>query len=352
MKLSPKVCSELFPGKSISKISHLGSGRMGNVYKVELDNDETLCIKVLAKADKTKIQDSTGWKLAYSSQNFDFRSCEDNQNFFFTIPYFEGELFHSASQYNLKSRFQIIQNLIKATADMHSKGLIHRDLKCNNIIINKEAENKVNIIDFGRSVNVFQSSKINKEKEELNEKATADIYVLQLPGQGTAPSNIKRIFQPYTAPEYFKKHYYNGSTIGFRSDYYSIAQLFRFLIPEYSYLADEVLQTEGSDRNTAFAEFSSKIDNILMDNKFNPRFYETNNSYYALGAFYRKIIFFISQILDRLFTLTFQFSDPTPKHIVKYNNSKNITLGFFKEGKQNSIETNLASALPKEPYSL
>jgi serine/threonine protein kinase len=338
MKFSPKVCSELFPGKSISKISHLGSGRMGNVYKVELDNDETLCIKVLAKADRTKIQDSTGWKLAYSSQNFDFKFCEDNQNFFFTIPYFEGELFHSASQYNLKSRFQIIQNLIKATADMHSKGLIHRDLKCNNIIINKEAENKVSIIDFGRSVDVFSLHK--------SRSVTDYIQNLQLPGQGATSSNIRRIFQPYTAPEYFRKQYNNNSIIGFRSDYYSIAQLFRFLIPEYSYLADKILHTEGIDRNAAFSEFSSKIDNALMDNKFNPSFYETNNSYYALGAFYRKIIFFIRQILDRLFTLTFQSSDPTPKHTVECNNHKNITLRFFKRDKKNSRETNLAGSLP------
>jgi serine/threonine protein kinase len=347
MKLSPQVCNELFSGKSVDKISHLGSGKMGSVYKVELNNGETLCIKVLAKTDSTKIQDSSAWKLAYSGQNFDFRYYEDKQKFFFTIPYFKGELFHCATQYCLRSRFQIIQNLIKAATDIHSKGLIHRDLKCSNIIINKEAGNKVNIIDFGRSVNVFQSSKINKEK--IHEKAVADIYALQLPGQGTASSNIKRIFQPYTAPEYFKKHCYNGSTIGFRSDYYSIAQLFRFLIPEYSYLADDVLQTEGSDRNAAFAEFSSKIDNTLMDNKFNPRFYEINNSDYEFGAFYRKITFFIRQVPDRLFDLIFPSSNPTLEHTVERNDHKNIPLVLFKRNKRNSIDTHVTSSLLKSP---
>jgi serine/threonine protein kinase len=350
MKLSPQICKELFPGKSVDKISHLGSGRMGSVYKVELNNGETLCIKILAKADSTKIQDSSGWKLAYNSQNFDFRFCEDNQNFFFTIPYFEGELFHNASQYSLKSRLQIIQNLIKATADIHSKGLIHRDLKCNNIIINKGAGNKVNIIDFGRSVNVFQSSKINKEKEELHEKATADIYALQLPGQGTVPSNIKRIFQPYTAPEYFKKHYYNGSTIGFRSDYYSIAQLFRFLIPEYYYLADEVLQTEGSDRNTAFAEFSSKIDELISN--IIPKFNEPDKIYSNAYIIYKKIIFFIRQILERLFNLIFQSTDSISKNTTKCTNHKNITFGFLNKVSKTQQVPNFTKFFAQKSYSL
>ncbi|WP_342219987.1 protein kinase domain-containing protein [Rickettsiella endosymbiont of Miltochrista miniata] len=349
MKLSPQVCNQLFPEQSVDKISHLDSGKMGSVYTVTLNNGEILCVKILTKNHHSKLQDSNGWKLAYEDLDFHFKSYEDNQYFYFTIPYFKGELFHYASQYSLRSRFQIIQNLIKATADIHRKGLIHRDLKCNNIIINKTLGNKVNIIDFGRSVNVFLSTKMNEEKEELLEKATADIPALQLPGQGTRPSNIRRVFQPYTAPEYFKKHYYNGSTIGFRSDYYSIAQLFRFLIPEYSYLADEVLHTEGLDRNAAFADFSRKIDDTIMNNKFNPRFDENNSVFSKQFIFYKKIIFFIRQILDRLFALTFQYPEQTFKHTNECNNHKNIAVGFFKRDKQNTMDINSASYISRNP---
>ena len=254
MKLSPQVCNQLFPEQLVEKISHLASGRMGSVYKVTLKSGESLCVKILTKDHTTKQQDNSGWKLAYEHLNFDFKCYEDNKYFYFTTPYFKGKLFHYTNQYSLKSRFQIIQSLIKAIIDIHNKGLIHRDLKCNNIIIDKD---EAYIVDFGRSVNILDPS---------NGKASGYIFELQLPKQGTIPSNIRRIFQHYTAPEYFKKHYYNGSTIGFRSDYYSIAQLFRFLIPEYSYLADEVLYTEGLDRNTAFGNFSKKIDETLKDN--------------------------------------------------------------------------------------
>lgn len=319
MELSSQVRDALFPEKPVDKISHLGSGRMGNVYKIEFNNGETLCVKTLTKDHPTKLKDSYGWKLAYGDLEFNFKSYEDNHYFYFTIPYFEGQLFHYAIQYNLKSRLRIIQNLIKATAEIHRQGLIHRDLKCNNIIINKKTGNKVYIIDFGRSVNFFSSSNGD----------------LQLPGQGTLGPNIKRIFQPYTAPEYFKK---NNSAIGFFSDYYSISQLFRFLIPEYSYLVDKVIHTEGIDRNRAYTEFSNQIDDLLMDNQFSRKFNEPDKVFSDTYILYRKIIFFICQVLERLINL-FRSPDPTPRNI-------NVTPNFFNPDKQNSNK-NLTSSLPR-----
>ncbi|WP_339051648.1 protein kinase domain-containing protein [Rickettsiella endosymbiont of Xylota segnis] len=244
--------------------------------------------------------------MAYGHLDFNFKTAEDNEFFYFTTPYFEGQLFHYATEYNLKLRFEIIQSLIKAITDIHKKGLIHRDLTCNNIILDKEEKNKVYIVDFGRSVNAFNLYTSSSDTDYINN--------LQLPGQSTTTSNIRRIFQPYTAPELFWKHYNNNSAIGFRVDYYSIAQLFRFLIPEYSYLADEIIHTEGIDCNAAFAEFSDQIDDTLTKNENNQKFNESNNSYCKeLRAEYKRIIFFVREILHRLFSLTFQSPDSSPK---------------------------------------
>jgi serine/threonine protein kinase len=337
MKLSIQVCKQLFPDQLVEKISHLASGRMGSVYKVTLNNGEILCVKILTLDHNTRLQDCNGWKLAYGHLDFNFKTGKDNQYFYFTTPYFEGQLFHYATEYNLKLRFGIIQNLIKAITDIHRKGLIHRDLTCNNIILDKEEKNKLHIIDFGRSVNAFNLYISNSDTDYIDN--------LQLPGQSTTISNIRRIFQPYTAPEHFRKHYNNNSTIGFRSDYYSIAQLFRFLIPEYSYLADEIIHTEGIDRNAAFAEFSDQIDDILTKNKNNPKFNESNNSYCKeLRALYKRIIFFVREILHRLFSLTFQSTDSNPK---KNRCNKHQSSVFFKLNKSNSLDTNFASSLPR-----
>lgn len=244
----------------VSNICHIGTGRMGSVYKLTYNNGENLCVKILTKDHYTKSQDSDGWKCAYEHFNFEFRCYEDTKYFYFTTPFFDGQPFHYAIRYNLVSRFQIIKNLIKAITDIHTKGIIHRDLTCNNIIIN-ENTNKVNIIDFGRSVNAFNLHSFSS--------VTDYMHNLQLPGQSSTTSNIRRVFQPYTAPEHFRKYDNNNCTIGFRSDYYSVAQLFKLLIPEYSYLANKILLTEGIDRNAAFSEFCEQIDDFLIKNPAN-----------------------------------------------------------------------------------
>lgn len=317
MNLSPQVCSQLLSGKKVNKISHLSNGRMGSVYKIELENKETICIKVLTKNHYTKLPDSNGWKCVYEHLDFDFKTYEDKQYFYFTAPYFKGSLFHYSIQYSLRTRLKIARNLIKAIMHIHSKDLIHRDLKCNNIIVDKE---EVYIIDFGRSVNFSVSSN----------------HDLQLAEQRTLISTIKKIFQPYTAPEYFK----NSSAIGFYSDYYSIAQLFRFLIPEYSHLADEILHTEIEHREKAFIKFSDLINEILKENKFNPKFNEPDKTYSNTYIILRKVLFFICQILEGFINL-FRTSATASKNISIYNNHKNIALSFFSLNNQN-LKENLA----------
>ncbi len=305
----------------VRNICHIGTGRMGSVYKLTYNNEENhLCVKILTKNHYTKSQDSDGWKCAYEHLNFKFRCYEDTKYFYFTTPFFEGQPFHYAIQYKLIFRFQIIKNLISAITDIHRKGIIHRDLTCNNIIIDKHT-NKVNIIDFGRSVNAFN----------LHSSSSITDYMrnLQLPGQSSTTSNIRRVFQPYTAPEHFRKYDNTNCTIGFRSDYYSVAQLFKLLIPEYSYLANKILLTEGIDRNAAFSEFCQQIDDFLIKNQTNSE-NEHKYNYSQIFIWYKRIIFFIKEIIYRLFNLSFQSCDSTFKKTTAQNKPQYVGPVFFK----------------------
>ena len=324
----------------VTNICHIGSGRMGSVYKVTYNKGENLCVKILTKNHPTKHQDSIGWKLAYKDLDFKFNTYEDNQNFYFTAPYFEGELFHYAIRYNLKSRFEIIQDLIKKIKEIHHKFLIHRDLKCSNIIIHK---NKVYIIDLGRCASISKDSSSLFNLSEYK----------KLPHIKFIPRYIISILQPFTAPEYYEKETHNKSTVGFRSDYYSIAQLFRFLIPEYSYLADEVIITKGIDRNAAFEDFSKNIDDILKQNESNLSFNESDKTYSETMILYRKIIFFIKEILNRLSRLIFQSTTLSAKQKQSariYNEHLNTSCSFFKSEQKDltfnpSYETSLVEIM-------
>ena len=56
----------------------------------------------------------------------------------------------------------IIKQILQAVAYCHDKGIVHRDIKPENILIDKEADNILKIIDFGTA------TEYNRETETLD----------------------------------------------------------------------------------------------------------------------------------------------------------------------------------------
>ena len=66
-----------------------------------------------------------------------------------------GELFDeiiNKVQFSEKEAATIVQQILQAVAYCHSLGIVHRDLKPENVLIDKELNNTLKIIDFGTSV--------------------------------------------------------------------------------------------------------------------------------------------------------------------------------------------------------
>lgn len=55
-------------------------------------------------------------------------------------------------QFSEKEAATIIQQILQAVAYCHAIGIVHRDLKPENVLIDKELNNTLKIIDFGTSV--------------------------------------------------------------------------------------------------------------------------------------------------------------------------------------------------------
>ena len=75
-----------------------------------------------------------------------------------------GELFDeiiNKVQFSEKEAATIIQQILQAVAYCHSLGIVHRDLKPENVLIDKELNNTLKLIDFGTSV------QYDKKKELL-----------------------------------------------------------------------------------------------------------------------------------------------------------------------------------------
>jgi serine/threonine protein kinase len=200
------------------------------------------------------------------------RSYKDDRFIYFTIPFFPGhdldQIIKANPPLNICVRLRIFVDLITEVNKMHAKGILHRDLKAPNVIVNlTDNRVEVNIIDFGRSVCVFSNA---------SGKAVATPEDLSLRNTVTHSHSLFHPFwqmvrklQSQTAPEYTAliSHLYNYSheaeSVGFRSDYYSLATLFQRLVPEHARIAIPVIYTEGFHRNDAYHQFVESARSLL-----------------------------------------------------------------------------------------
>ena len=65
-----------------------------------------------------------------------------------------GELFDEIIKngvFSEKAAAEVIQQILRAVSYCHEKEIVHRDLKPENVLIDKELNNTLKIIDFGTS---------------------------------------------------------------------------------------------------------------------------------------------------------------------------------------------------------
>lgn len=190
-------------------VDELGKGGMGIVYKardfrkVEAhDNDPFVAIKVLTGEFKEKgistiaLQRETkkAQQLAHPNIITVFDFDRDGDDVFMTMEYLEGEtldvILKSEPRKFLdqKRAFSIIEQMGRALAYAHKRGIVHSDLKPSNIFITKSGV--VKVLDFG----IARASKLPEQeiKEDMifdagNLHALTPVYASKEMLEGKAP---------------------------------------------------------------------------------------------------------------------------------------------------------------------
>jgi serine/threonine-protein kinase len=234
-----KAAANQIPGYKV--LGKLGSGAMAVVYKArQLSLDRIVAVKVLPKRFTEKSdyirrfykEGKTAAKLNHNNIVQAIDVGEVGGLYYFVMEYVEGKtLYDDLSRgkiFNEQEALDIVIQLSNALAHAHVQGLIHRDVKPKNIMINTDSVVKLADMGLARETSDIKAAKHEEGKAfgtpyyiapeqirgEVNIDGRADIYALgatlfhmvtgRVPFEASTPSEVmrKHLKEPLTPPDH------------------------------------------------------------------------------------------------------------------------------------------------------
>ncbi len=141
-------------------IEELGKGGMGNVYRVEdRTTNEEVALKLIkpenasdpSTIERFRNELITARKIRHKNICGMYDFGEENEIYYITMEYVKGEDLKSfmrrSKQISIPTAISIAQQLCEGLSEAHRLGVVHRDLKPNNIMI--DTDGNARIMDFG-----------------------------------------------------------------------------------------------------------------------------------------------------------------------------------------------------------
>ncbi|KPJ70712.1 hypothetical protein AMJ52_09545, partial [candidate division TA06 bacterium DG_78] len=208
-------------------INKIGAGATGTVYKVkDLKNNSILALKILSK-QKTSSEAVQRFKREFRllaglnhpnlCSVYDFGTLKDGRTYF-TMEYIDGQnIFKAAKGLSYKKVYPWIVQLCRALEYIHSKGLIHYDIKPGNILIARSIEQRVPSRRDGNPSGTEGNKKLYAQ-DPMSHAKLMDFGLAD--EQRIKGGALIRGTFPYIAPEVIK-----GLAIDHRADLYSLGVL-------------------------------------------------------------------------------------------------------------------------------
>tara|TARA_B100001758_G_C18356828_1_gene583224 strand:- start:49 stop:900 length:852 start_codon:yes stop_codon:yes gene_type:complete len=214
-------------------LEKLGSGSQGEIFKAIDKTENTVALKIF-KHPSNGVYEFHMLKYLQSHANIIdvYDTYQDKGDVYVVMEYMNGDnLFVFLQKVKHLLTENIIRGIIKSILNglkhIHSKGVVHRDLKLENIMINEQ--NKIKIIDFGLA------AKYEVSKNERNAIGSV----------------------PYIAPEM-----QNGNGGGYKIDSWALGIiLFELLFGNSPFLGDNIYDQHLHIPNTRV--ISNEVKHLL-----------------------------------------------------------------------------------------
>jgi len=248
----PKVLENFFRPKDYQLTKRLGRGEFGEVYlATSSTSGERIVMKRIPKNSPTfkwnyiQREEEAGYILKNEGIVPCFTKFETTNNVYLVFPYFEAkDLITYLEDRNFwpledKHAKSIIRQIVVSLMFCHSKGIGHRDVKLENILIDKNG--KIKLIDFGLCT-------LNDDRNQKHEDKVGSL--------------------DYAAPELLLKKPYSS----FKADVFSTGVvLYCLLLGKFPFVAEERAQNirKGIDTKLTFGEgkFSRLFSSISKEAK-------------------------------------------------------------------------------------
>lgn len=281
------VLKPLLP-KRYEPIKQIGKGGIGSVWKVDdRDMERTLAVKVLhSKLEKdhsANLRLRREAMLTGSLQHpgippvFEYGSLVGGSHYF-AMKLVEGETLDKVlSKLTQSERLSVFRQIAEAVGFAHSKNVIHRDLKPQNVMVGAFGE--VQIMDWGMARRLdrdepaptikpssLNGSKVDTVSAHCDESISENV-------DSSSPHELTRVGEILGTPAYMAPEQARGESgsIDARSDVFGLgAILFAMLTGQHLYRghsADEMLRIAASgDMGPAFLALDkAELDDELRD---------------------------------------------------------------------------------------
>jgi len=221
--------------------SPLGAGGMGEVYlAVDTKLDRKVALKILPPEfaeDKDRMNRFVREAKSASALNHPniitiYEIGESEGTHYIATEFIDGKTLHEyakSNALNLQAALEIALQIASALADAHAAGIVHRDIKPDNVMV--RANGLAKILDFG----IAKLSDSGKQLSLDAEAATA------IKPQATSPGMIIGTAN-YMSPEQAK-----GQTVDARSDIFSFGVvLYEMLAGHLPFAGATAMETIGA----------------------------------------------------------------------------------------------------------